>query len=657
MQNCARRGVLLGLIVASLFVGARAEEKKKLMPGKKELIVVRRGDSEFIFGGRTKIESYLEKNTIMLNSNIPDELQYIKHTSDLNFDYSFGEQKYGYEAVEAFATLSYKGAWGKALPYADRDAGPIAPTNVMIDNASLPGHSHTSGKLLVWFKEAWLQMYFNPIFNLKTKCLHSLKLGWFPFELDSGRGIAFGGFYGMNKELLGLYSYTEDKSAPGILLSGNIIKDRLLYDIYYGVFENRSKSWSDEWNMGKRHVIGREINPWIGEAKNDEVIAGRLKWKPFVSDKAGILDLEPYIFYNAASDQKIEIRPDAKTNWGSYGLNIEYSKGAFECGGDMAFNYGYERAFGIDRNQATIENNEGYIVERYNKILYVDSDKKVLVNTDTKKAAAVPYQKNVNDNNTSIIPGFASYKNASDRFRPTYKTTLHGWMTVVDGAYTFKEHDLKIALSYAYASGDKAPHAGDNKDAHYHGFVGLHEGYVGKRVPSFIVLDRRNLKRPTSLVNNDEEVGVDTTFTDMQIVGLGTTWSPKLGGKAFRFNPNILMFWKAFESKKWIIDPTITADNAYGKVSENENASSFMGTEINVISSLELLTDLKLYMNFGVFVPGKYFSDVKGMPVDKDLYAQVIKDQGTNVMVGDAAHYRIWNDTAYDLNIGFDYRF
>lgn len=656
MQNCAKRGVLLGLVVASLVVGVRAEEKKKLTPGKKELIVIRRGDSEFIFGGRTKIETYLEKNTTMLNSNIPDELEYIKHTSDLNFDYSFGEQKYGYEAVEAFVTLSYKGAWGKALTFADRDAGPIAPTNVMIDNASLPSHSHTSGKLLVWFKEAWLHMYLNPIFNLKSKCTHLLKLGWFPFELDSGRGIALGGYYGQNKELLGLYNYVEDKSAPGILLSGHIIKDRLLYDIYYGVFENHSKSWSDEWNMGKRHVIGREVNPWIGEAKNDEVIAGRLKWKPFVSEKTGILDLEPYVFYNAASDQKIEIRPDAKTNWGSYGLNIEYNKGAFECGTDTAFNYGYERAFGIDRNQAKIVNNEGTIVEQYSKIKYVNGGSNVLVTKDTKKAAFVPYEKGVNDNGLKI-PDYGDYINANDRFRPTYKTTLHGWMTVVDGAYTFKEQNLKVALSYAYASGDRAPHAGDNKDAHYHGFVGLHEGYVGKRVPSFIVLDRRNLKRPTSLTNDpkNQKVAEDTSFTDMQIVGLGGTWSPKWGGKSVRINPNVLMFWKAFESKKWIIDLNDTTN--FGHVSGTENASSFMGTEANVISSIELMQDLKLYMNFGIFVPGKYFSDVKGIPMDKDYYAQIVQDQGDNVSVGDAAHYRIWNDTAYDLNVGFDYKF
>jgi hypothetical protein len=637
----------------SFFMCAQAEEKKPLILGKKELISIRRGDSEFIFGGRTRIESYLEKNTDLLNSNIPDELEYIKHTSDLYFDYCFGEQKYGYEAVEAFATLSCKGAWGTALTYADRESGPIAPANVRIDSANLPEHSHTTGKLLVYFKEAWLQAYFNPIFNLHTKCLHWLKLGWFPFDL--GRGIAFGSYYGKNKELLGLYSYVDDKSAPGILLSGHIIKDRLLYDIYYAAFENRSKSWSDEWNIGMRHVIGRESNPWIGEAKNDDVIAGRIKWRPFLGEKAGILDLEPYIFYNAASNQKIEIRPDAKTNFGSYGLNIEYNKGAFECGSDTAFNYGYERAFGIDRNVAIIANNEGTLIEQYSDLLYTNGGKKALVTTDSKKASQKAYEKDVNDNGMPI-PGYPQFTNASDRFRPTYKTTLHGWMTVVDGAYTFKEHDLKVALSYAYASGDKAPHAGDNTDAHYHGFVGLHEGYFGRRVPSFIILDRRNLKRPTSLTSNgSEDVGVDTTFTDMQIVGLGATWFPNVGGKSLRINPNVLMFWKAFESRKWIIDPTVP--DVFGRVSDTENASSFMGTEANVISNIELMPDLKLYLNFGIFVPGKYFNDVKGMPLDKDYYAKLVKDEGASFSADDAAHYRIWNDVAYDLNVGLDYKF
>jgi hypothetical protein len=374
-----------------------------------------------------------------------------------------------------------------------------------------------------------------------------------------------------------------------------------------------------------------------------------------LGEKAGILDLEPYIFYNAASNQKIEIRPDAKTNFGSYGLNIEYNKGAFECGSDTAFNYGYERAFGIDRNVAIIANNEGTLIEQYSDLLYTNGGKKALVTTDSKKASQKAYEKDVNDNGMPI-PGYPQFTNASDRFRPTYKTTLHGWMTVVDGAYTFKEHDLKVALSYAYASGDKAPHAGDNTDAHYHGFVGLHEGYFGRRVPSFIILDRRNLKRPTSLTSNgSEDVGVDTTFTDMQIVGLGATWFPNVGGKSLRINPNVLMFWKAFESRKWIIDPTVP--DVFGRVSDTENASSFMGTEANVISNIELMPDLKLYLNFGIFVPGKYFNDVKGMPLDKDYYAKLVKDEGASFSADDAAHYRIWNDVAYDLNVGLDYKF
>ena len=73
-------------------------------------------------------------------------------------------------------------------------------------------------------------------------------------------------------------------------------------------------------------------------------------------------------------------------------------------------------------------------------------------------------------------------------------------MAVVDSSYLFEDVDLKVAAAYGYASGDDNPHTVE-RDKNYKGFVGLHELYAGKRVPSVFVLDARKVKRPLTLVD------------------------------------------------------------------------------------------------------------------------------------------------------------
>ncbi|MFA6527202.1 MAG: hypothetical protein WCT20_02145, partial [Candidatus Babeliales bacterium] len=219
----------------------------------KERVAVKNGDYVFSTGGKMKIEHFFDKNADLLNHSIPDTLEYFKHCVDLNFDYAFGKEKFGYNAAEAFVELRHKGVWGKAMSASDKDAGgPGAPSIVVMDNVSLGGHTHDTGRTLAWVKEAWLQISPNAILNsTSVNYLHFLKIGWVPFEL--GRGIALGGVYGAGKDLFGLYSYGEDKATPGILLHGQLIKDKLSYDLYYSKFEERGKSFSGNIAPIRRH--------------------------------------------------------------------------------------------------------------------------------------------------------------------------------------------------------------------------------------------------------------------------------------------------------------------------------------------------------------------------------------------------------------------
>jgi len=70
------------------------------------------------------------------------------------------------------------------------------------------------------------------------------------------------------------------------------------------------------------------------KSKDDELFSARLIWHAFDNTKHGKLELEPYFYYNVASDQRVDIKGDTKTELGAYGLSVEYKKANFEIGGE-----------------------------------------------------------------------------------------------------------------------------------------------------------------------------------------------------------------------------------------------------------------------------------------------------------------------------------
>ncbi|KKQ32973.1 MAG: hypothetical protein US49_C0003G0001 [candidate division TM6 bacterium GW2011_GWF2_37_49] len=646
--------------------------KEKTIPGTKPNLSIEKGDYKLTFDGRLKIETFYEDNAYMLNKNIPDENNYFKETMDLNLDFEYGEKKYGYDAIEAYLSIRHKGVWGYALKYADRDAGSSTPISLKMSETLFGQHSHAIGRSLLWLKEAWLRVGLNAIFGNGGDKIHYLQAGWFPFEL--GRGIALGSIYGQNQEFLGLYNYAgDDKSAPGINLNGEIVKDTLWYDLYYARFEEHEKSFSDVIEPVRGYYIGRRTTPWRGIGKEDDLIAARLLWKPVDNAKYGKLQLEPYAMCDFASDQWVEINPDAKTTLGAAGLGLEHVWKDFEWGGEVAFNFGQEKLMSIDRNIPNIERgSDSNLREYYSHILndgtgkkagISDVDTTVQPNITAQKAAEVNYDP-VNNTNGSTIPGSTIFKNtgdattisANDRFRQGYTNDLRGWMGVIDAAYSWRPCKLKFAVSYGYASGDTDPHR-EQKSKKYNGFIGIHESYMGKRVPSIFMLDMRLLKCPLALPNPDKlptnetlNVEIDMSFTDIQTFGLGVTWSPKIGHSTFDINPNATMFWNACDSHKIIYD---TVDRSKVLISP-DLARKYFGTELNLITKSEIIKDLTLFGRFAMFIPGGYFKDVAGIPLDGDFFNKLAEPVRGEYNPKD---FRLGSDNAYHVNIGLDYKF
>jgi hypothetical protein len=499
----------------------------------------------------------------------------------------------------------------------------------------------------------------NSVFGCESEKIHNLKFGWFSFEL--GRGIALGSVYGVNKEGFGLYSYQEDKSAPGILAHGELMADKLSYDLYFARFEERNKGFGDSISMVKRHWVdqAKAGTVWRGVAKNDDLFAARVQWKPFNDhEKVGTLEIEPYIFYNVASDQKVEVAPDAKTEWGSYGLMFEHEINGFEYGAEVAFNYGTEYVKNIDRNAIEIKRDKiaGTLIEQYTHIFTDAAGASPAPVTDNSKKFAANYNRpqNTGTSVTSIpVPtgGTGTFWDGPSgglpRFRPAYQNTFHGWMGVFDMAYTFKNIDLKVALSYAYASGDVDPHD-EAKNKRYNGFIGLHEWYSGSRVSSVMLLDDASIMRPTTLGagQSKPKVSTDWAFSDLQLVGIGATWKPKGFARDFSVNPNVLGYWKAYEGYAY---------DAANKQSSTNKARPYLGTEFNLIAKCSLLKDLTFTGKFGLFQPGAFYSDMKGVPLSDDKFKQIEEDPRNDI--NDATSFRLSDDMAYHINCGLEFKF
>ena len=611
--------------------------------GIKEAMTFQIGDANLTLGANLKTQHLFYNNAAFLNKKVPDQSEFFKQTVDAFANYVYGENKYGHKAIESHIALRNKIKWGTAGVYAES-----TKTDLKVADIDIGDHKHKSSKTLIWLRTAWLQASLNAIFGIESEKKHFIKIGWYPFAL--GRGISFGSNYGASKRFLGVYSYAEDKFAPGILFNGEILKDKLSYDIYYSKIEDKSTSVGDSFNLNKINHIYRRNTPWSGPAKDNDLIAGRLKWTALDGDN-GKLEIEPYALYNEASDQKIEFEADSKSALGTFGLMTEYKKNKFEIGGEVAVNVGHEKLYAIDRNQVKLKrhdgdpnlvnlDNQGLLRETYTQVTAVNSDAP-MTQTNEEKIIQSRYDSDYNLN------GLA---NKDTRFRKQYKNHYCGWFGLIDAAYLFENPKIKVAAAYGYISGDNNPHeVEENKN--YKDFIGLNEWYAGKRVRSIFLLGERVIILPLSLTENTKGITIDNTFSNMHHVGMGFTWWPSIAkSKKFKITPNSLFFWRSNNSLKYNSSEEKLSDG----IMKNTKASRYIGTEFNISIEVEPIKDLLFYAVAAAFVPGGFYKDIKALPIYPDIYGKLDAVTKANVNMAD---YRLNTDTAFFLDLGIKFSF
>ena len=643
-------------------------------------------------------DSFYGKNISLLNSSVcQDRIFYMRHTLDFGLGAIFGLDKPSPSAQLKF-TLRNKAVWGSPN---------IVPTTT--DSTKLlekvgQAHKHHTPRHVSWLREAWLQFSLNEA--ARSSFLNkeqTFTLGAFPFEL--GRGISLGDAYAVGPDYVGFYSDAAvDQYAFGAKLSGEITKERLSYDIYGAILNNKTGSLRDTGEKIFAQQYGRLDCPSRGFGVVNIVIAGRLNITAVNNKKNGLLQFEPYCLVNTDREQKVEFRGDATSKLGTLGLACEYEKENFGFGFDCAVNLGHQCVKGWDRNVVASQNRNG-------KLSFVNSHAYVGVDPSSTEANEVnlsaykaPKAVIVNNVNQTNIPGqgisnvgtdaqsiinkatrdgnfngkaigtvtdYASSTgapeqvptingvptdikdviyNACDRFRDPYTNKYRGYMFVTDAAWFFFERDLRLAATVGYASGDADPNF-LQKDGDYKGFIGLQSLYAGKRVKSSFYLGgagklRLPLDTPTTEEKIDKFAATVSGFSDLAFIGVGLKWEPHEAIRPFLLNPNVLLYWETWPDRKF---------DAKTKTLLREQSSSFLGGELNVFMEKEILKNLNFIVISSIFIPGQHFYDVQGKPLNKEQLKLLDKLDRTGY--NNDSIPNLGTDVAFALNIKFDYKF
>lgn len=641
-------------------------------------------DLEFNFFGKYKPEVFFGNRLNFFNANNPfDKNFFMRQTADFTNQVFYGKKTYERPIVEGCFTMRSKNLWGNPNIFKTTGA------EIKILDAVLGEHSHSIPRILWWMRESWIRFPLGRPVGLDFKNRIDLTIGIFAFDL--GRGIALGDSFAAGQDSLGFYSDSlVDQYAPGVRLSADILPNVLSYDLYGALLQNNSGSIADTGAKILGQEYGKRNCPQRGFGKINYLIAGRLQWKVFDLAKLGSLMIEPYAFFNSDPEQKVQFLADASTKLGTAGLAAEYAGNLWEFGFDSAINFGYQRVKGWDRNTIETENRNGRLTFVNSHVLLnadpqnpaqagtagdykAPHSPKVVTSTFAlskvgKQAQAIinstPQGKQYNGQQIGTVAGFTAdvdapsptpiptddLYNAIDRFRDPYKNKLQGWMIVGDAAWWVYKRDLKVAVTGGVASGDANPNE-ELVDGNYKGFIGLQEAYSGKRVPSAFLLGgagkaRRPLSVPTSDDAQNDFSSVVSGFTDLVIAGAGVTWTPTDWKKQFSMNSNVLAYWEQFPTKKFNIKTRTNCE---------ANASSFLGTELNLFIKYDLLKNLRWFTTISIFIPGSHYTDIRGKPLTSDQNKQL--DALDRTGYSDDAIPNINDHTAVTFNTGLEFKF
>ncbi len=646
--------------------------------------------------GKMRLDSNFGKNTQYLN-NQNDHLDWsytpMKSTFDLGFGISYGELKYDRDVLEIGIDLRNRSTWGKP------DEVAITSKTFIKDGDYIFGeHGHSIGVPMIYVRG--FDVTFEPglLFSKNSTDAHHIKCGFFPFEI--GRGISLGAAYAVTPDFI-TYNPGDviQEFAPGILMYGQLgCRKYVDYKLYLGIMKNLTGSFKDVNEPIRTHEYGHLFKPQRDFGVANIIGAYQLDLKIPLRNENHKLIFSPYSIFSHEGEEVVDFIGDARTNLATFGLNMVSEAGPLEFNAEFAQNYGSQVVNGIDRNSINREQRiisiadsgnpdikNSYSIVTNSHINFMSQSSGTDINgknaaflggTSDRQLAIINcrpgidqngkqfnyIQKNI-DNTTSTIV----LQNTNDRYRDAYINNLRGWMFVSDVSYKFNISDTKIKVSAAagIASGDENPNksllaANDfAQNTTYEGFIGIQEVYTGKAVKSvFMLSGAGKVPRILSIPALESEEATSKSlgfpskisrFTNLIYSGASCDINFDTNMYGWKLNPNILFYFQ--ETQPIIYDVSIQ------QLIGTSHIRSYLGWEANLFLEMmsRTIEGLKIFATGTVFIPGSYYTDLKGIPLDKKQQAYINGKSSPVLNVEKTC--LLGDNTAFFINIGMEYKF
>lgn len=663
--------------------------------------------TELAYGGAVKTDYYVVRHATTLDKNQKDDaIDQFRQRSELALAVSHKMDQFrDHPVVEGRVTLGNTMFWRTLYQ----------PRNVLAA-AAASEFDLVFPPVQVHMQEAWLKLNVDQLFSNNEPAAMGIKLGFFPFFV--GRGITLGDWYNGGSYIYGFSNTAvqmqSPKFPPGALMSGNIIKNTLDYDIYFSpsVGEDIRND-----NIGFTH----KDSP-LTTLSQRHIIAARLRSTFDIMDKSKLY-VEPYFVYYNSPRHGNRSTFDSQLKVLTPGVMLDFKGAGFEINFEAARQFGNMSI--KEKLNSNRPNRERFLVRdnATGKVSYpipsgknlahhlrpASSDDPAIVSTALKSDGTASGSQtsgfhyvpvSYDQWAASTSPG-SNFKDTDQtryfEYHPAREVDLAGRMVVCDIRYTFDEAPVQIAASFGYFSGDEYPFNDDSdkffvdqnvnpslspaKKSYKHFLPFREYYYTGLWAFPMVMMNAGLVPRPYNMSYRDlNTLNEQACPTNLIYIAAGFSISPINNLEEFRINPNVCSYWTDHAGPMWEIGKDqpnmvkVEEDNAEkaSRVSSETNqkkvykrlngwesvkkGGTHLGWELNCLANYKITNNLDLMVKGGVFFPGQVYKDAAGQP--NETTQKLIKEVQPN---GSFFEYNenkgLGTDTAYGFNIRLAYIF
>lgn len=430
-------------------------------------------------------------------------------------------------------------------------------------------------------------------------------------------------------------------------------------------------------------------------------------------------NLKPFFMFNKDQQQMVEFRGDAQSALFTAGTSLVINQDKMKCFIDIAGNFGHQSVKAWDRNTAIRDNclTMTHLFRLSNNTGLDTSSSDFCCGANSTSIAAdecwvlapeIPCngcgdqslqyaagQEFKIKSSTEIVDlccldatetidlDTTTFKNSFSRFRKSYKVKFSGFLFAADACYELSDKHI-VGLIAGVASGDDYPHDTYEKSILYRlrsdwnsvrldkphsylGFQGIQPLYSGNFVRSLYLLRANKLQRTLS---NDNELTANI-INNLMYTGLGFWKTKEYNSGTLKWNTNIIGMMQP-HSLRFGLDPVVgDVYSLYNYACQENKFKNFnkqlntgVGIEINSFLEFFAKNSVKLYGNFGIFLPGSYYKDIhclsykehgKNVPIVHQL--AVLKEDVSGYDDSSNMRLRLNNDISYTLSVGLTFDF